>query len=307
MDFESQPSSGSFGSVGYMWHCPPKYYTLDPLLNFFFPFPLWIPLPQPTTTVWVALISVSDHVLVRTDNLLGWTYLHSTFLYVNDSTITTQPISPLIFGLSNSITSQVFFSGYSLDIWLCFSQTRSSTLLHLCLYGLCLQSFLLVIFSSKNPSYKIRLPPSPVQETESGPLPLLPVFQIHPFHFILIIHMLPELGLLWPGPQQQLPSWSRFLDLFFCVPFKSCWTMLVWIHSDSSRKSSIPLLVSPTPFHKHWVWLLFVPHCGRSSTQSVVFSSLLINTFCYEHLGWYCEFQIPSPYSWVHRKDTVYS
>lgn len=136
-------------------------------LKFFFPFPLWIPLPQPTTTVWVALISVSDHVLVRTDNLLGWTYLHSTFLYVNDSTITTQPISPLIFGLSNSITSQVFFSGYSLDTWLCFSQTRSSTLLHLCLYGLCLQSFLLVIFSSKNPSYKIRLPPSPVQETEN--------------------------------------------------------------------------------------------------------------------------------------------
>lgn len=142
---------------------------------------------------------------------------------------------------------------------------------------------------------------------ESGPLPLLPVSQIHPFHFILIIHMLPELGLFWPGPQQQLPSWSRFLDLFSCVPVKSCWTMLVWIHSDSSRKSSIPLLVSPTPFHKHRVWLLFVPHCGQSSTQSVVFSSLLINTFCYEHFGWYCEFQIPSPYSWVHRKDTVYS
>lgn len=59
-----------------------------------------------------------------------------TICMLIDTTITTQPISPLIFRLNNFITSQVFFSGYPLYIWLCFLQTRSSTLLHLYLYGL---------------------------------------------------------------------------------------------------------------------------------------------------------------------------
>lgn len=39
---------------------------------------------------------------------LIYTQYFSYYLYVNDTTITTQPISPLIFRLNNSITSQVF-------------------------------------------------------------------------------------------------------------------------------------------------------------------------------------------------------
>lgn len=136
IDFESQPRSGSFGSVGYMWHCPHKVLYSWFLSFVSVPFPLWIPLPRPTTTVWVALISVSDHVLVSTDSLFGWTQQFSYYLYVNwHHHYHPAHLSP-IFRLNNCITSQVFFSGYPLHIWLCFLQIRSSTLFHLYLYDL---------------------------------------------------------------------------------------------------------------------------------------------------------------------------